>query len=163
MSAAAYRESIPARARDHLGAPSCGVGQANVSYPFARFSYLVVAGLLVGHDAAGFLCSTPLLFLGMPHLSSLVTSCQLCAVLTQQIWRDLPGELTAGIWKRSICIEEWLIRGECFYGQKSEFWVQKTNVFWEAYCLWFLLAISKHCVDCTVLIWSRERKGWDWS
>lgn len=60
---------------------SDGVGQANVSYPFACFSYLIVAGLLVGHDAAGFPCSAPLLFLGLSHLSSLVMSCQRYAVV----------------------------------------------------------------------------------
>lgn len=63
---------------------SYGVGQANVSYPFTRFSYLIVAGVLVGHNAAGFPCSAPLLFLGLPHLSH-VLSCQHYAVLTQQI------------------------------------------------------------------------------
>lgn len=59
---------------------SCGVGQANVSYPFARFSFLIAAGLLVGHNAAGFPHSAPLLFLGLPYL---VMSCQHFAVVTQ--------------------------------------------------------------------------------
>lgn len=57
----------------------------------------------------------------------------------------------------------WLIKGECFYGQKSEFWVQRTDVLWETSCLWFLLAISKHCCTfyCFDLVQGEERLGWE--